>query len=258
MKLGLCTSFQNVSLAAELGFDYVECALNALAAMQENEYQQLLTDAKSFPIPVSKCNCLLPGDIPVVGPDADEQVQRAYLEKAFSRANALGITVAVFGSGKARSVPAEWPHAEAWRQLAAFLNLLAEYGDRHGVTIAIEPLRRKECNIVNLVSEGTALAALANHPRIGVLGDAFHMNVSAEPYEALLHAGKLLKHIHVSHTLPDHTGRIYPADGDGEDYAALFDTLKAMDYQGDVSIEAGCRDLRTEGAAALKCLKKHL
>ncbi len=258
MKLGLCTSFQNVSLAAELGFDYAECALNALAAMPENEYQQLLTDAKDFPIPVSKCNCLLPGDIPVVGPDADEQVQRAYLEKAFSRADALGITVAVFGSGKARSVPAGWTYGEAWRQLAAFLNLLAEYGDKYGVTIAIEPLRRKECNIINLVSEGTAMAALANHPRIGVLGDTFHMNVGAEPYEALAHADALLKHIHVSHTLPDHSGRVYPADGDGEDYASLFETLKAMQYQGDVSIEAGCKDLRTEGAAALECLKKHL
>ncbi len=256
MKLGLCTSFLNVHLAAELGFDYIECALNALAAMPEGEYEQLLADAVSFPIPVSKCNCLLPGEVVVVGPGADETVQRAYLEKAFSRARELGIDVAVFGSGRSRSVPEGWAFAEGWRQVASFLTLLAEYADKYAMTVAIEPLRRQECNLLNLVSEGTALAALTAHPRIGVLGDTFHMNASHEPYAALTHAGALLKHIHISHTLPDLSGRIYPADGDGEDYAALFAALKAADYQGDVSIEAGCKDLRTEGAAAFRCLKK--
>ncbi len=256
MKLGLCTSFQNIHLAAELGFDYIECALNALAAMPEADFQQLLADSRHFPVPVSKCNCLLPGDVHVTGPEASETVQRAYLDRAFSRARSLGVTVAVFGSGGARGVPEGWPFDEAWRQIAAFLRLLGEYGDRYGITVAIEPLRRQECNLLNLVSEGAALAALTNHLRIGVLGDTFHMVSGGEPYSALTNAGTLLRHMHISHTLPDLSGRIYPADGDGEDYAALFAALKAADYQGDVSIEAGSKDLRTEGAAAFRCLKK--
>lgn len=258
MKLGLCTDPRTAPLAAELGFDYVECALNALAAMPEADYEMLLLDAASFPIPVSKCNCLLPGNVHVTGPEADESIQRAYLEKAFSRAKAVGIKLASFGSGAARSVPEGWPYEKAWQQIAAFLMLLAEYGEKYGVTIAIEPLRRAECNIINLVSEGTALAAITAHPRIGVLGDTFHMNASHEPYSALAHAGSLLKHMHISHTLPDLSGRVFPADGDGEDYAPLFTTLKAMGYQGDISVEAACRDLRADGVAAVRCLNKYL
>ena len=258
MKLGLCASPDQVQLAYELGFDYVECALNALAAMSEEDYQQLLEKSASFPIPVTKCNCLLPGDVRPVGPDVCEDQLRAYLEKAFSRASSIGVKVAVFGSGAARKVPESWSHAEAWKQIASFLKLLAEYGDKYDITIAIEPLRRAECNILNLVTEGTILSALTDHPRIGVLGDTFHMISSSEPYSALTQAGSLLKHIHVSHTLPDLSGRIYPARGDGEDYAELFDTLKAMNYQGDVSIEAGCKDMRAEGAEALRCLKQYL
>ena len=258
MKLGLCAKPDQVNLAAELGFDFVECALNALATMPEEEYQQLLKAAPDFPIPVTKCNCLLPADVRPVGPDVSEEQLRTYLEKAFSRASSIGVKVAVFGSGASRFVPEGWSHTEAWKQIAAFLKLLAEYCDKYDITIAIEPLRRAECNILNLVTEGTLLAALTNHPRIGVLGDTFHMISGGEPYSALTQAGDALKHIHVSHTLGDLSGRIYPAEHDGEDYGELFSVLKAMNYQGDVSIEAGCTDMRAEGAQALHCLRKYL
>ena len=258
MKLGLCASPDKVSLAYELGFDYVECALNALAAMSEEDYQELLKAVPTFPIPVSKCNCLLPGDVRPVGPEVSESQLRAYLEKAFSRASSIGVKVAVFGSGAARNVPEGWSHVDAWKQIADFLKLLAEYGEKYDITIAIEPLRRAECNIMNLVTEGTIFSALTNHPRIGVLGDTFHMISGGEPYSALTQAGKALKHIHVSHTLPDLSGRIYPAEGDGEDYSELFDTLKAMGYEGGVSIEAGCDDMRADGEKAIACLKKYL
>lgn len=258
MKLGLCTSVENIALAAELGYDYIECALNSLAAASEEEYQQLQTIVRTASIPVTKCNCLLPASVPVCGPHASEQQQREYLEKAFSRAQSLGIKLAVFGSGGARKVPEGWSHVKAWEQIISFLHLLGEYGEKYDITIVIEPLRRKECNILNLVSEGTAMAAAVKHPRIAVLGDTFHMLSCHEPWDALTYAGEKLQHIHVSHALPDLSGRIYPAPGDGEDYAPLFDTLKAMHYQGDMSVEAGCKDLRTEGANALACLKQYL
>ena len=33
MKFGLCTNFDNIELAAQMGFDYVECAFSRLAAL---------------------------------------------------------------------------------------------------------------------------------------------------------------------------------------------------------------------------------
>lgn len=258
MKLGLCTNPDNVAIAAELGFDYVEIGLSALAAMEEKDYQALLAKKDGFAVPILCCNGALPGTVKTTGPDANEAQQRAYLEKAFSRASALGVKTVVYGSGASRGVPEGWKHTDGWKQIVAFLKLAAEYCEKYDIRIAIEPLRRKECNIVNLVSEGTLLSAMVDHPRIGVLGDSFHMISSAEPYQALSYAGEKLYHVHISHSLPDLSGRIYPACGDGEDYAALFDTLRAMDYQGGVSIEAGCNDLRTDGAEALRCLKQYV
>ena len=37
--------------------------------------------------------------------------------------------------------------------------------------------------------------------------------------------------------------------------AEIFQALKRMGYQGDVSLEAGCRDLEKDGAAAIACLR---
>ena len=258
MKLGLCTGPENTALAAELGFDYVECGLSALAAMPDEDYERLLLQKPSFAVPVTHCNGFLPGSVKTTGPDVSEAQQREYLEKAFSRAAALGVHTVVYGSGASRGVPEGWSHREAWKQIIAFLKLAAEYAETYGITIAIEPLRRRECNIVNLVSEAVLLAAAVNHPRVGALGDTFHMRSSFEPYQALAFAGESLRHVHISHSLPDLSGRIFPAEGDGEDYQEIFDTLRAMGYQGCVSIEAGCSDLRAEGAAAVRCLKKQM
>ena len=170
-------------------------------------------------------------------------------------AHALGVETVVFGSGGARRVPEGFSHVTAWRQIADFLRLVGEYGEKYQINTALEPLRRKECNIINLVSEGTLLSALVNHPRVGVLGDTFHMLCGSEPWAALEYAGEKLLHVHISHPLPDLSGRDFPAPGDGCDYAEIFQALKRMGYQGDVSLEAGYKDLEKDGAAAIACLR---
>ena len=255
MKLGLCANFENLEVAAKCGFEYVECAFNKLAAMPEEEYQALLAKKDSFPVPVTKANLFLPADVKPLGPDACEKVQREYLELAFSRGSAIGVKLVVFGSGGARNVPEGWSHARAWRQLTDFLELVAEYAEKYDIVVALEPLRSSECNILNYVSEGTALCGIVNHPYITVLGDTFHMEYGSEPWDHLARAGEKLSHIHISHPLPDWSGRIYPAPEDGTNYAEIIKVLKDMGYKGDISVEAGCKDMEKDGIAAFNCIK---
>lgn len=258
MKLGVCTSPENVFMAAAAGFDYVECALNTLAAMEEDKYLELLHSSSDFPIPISKCNCLLPGDVKAVGPDVSPQKLCAYLDHAFSRASRLGIKLAVFGSGKARSYPEDASFGNPMQQLADCLHLMAQYGDKYDIDIAIEPLRPQECNLVNLVFEATIMAIAVNHPRIGVLGDTFHMLSSHEPWQNLANARHKLYHMHISHTLPDLSGRVYPRCGDGEDYAAVIRILREMGYRGDMSVEASTKAFSSDAIEAVLCLKPML
>ena len=255
MRLGLCTNPNNTELAARLGFDYVECGLSALSAMEEKEFQSLAERVPGMPLPILKCNGFLPGTIKLTGPDASMDALEAYVEKAFTRAHQIGIQVAVLGSGAARQVPEGWSYAKAWRQIADFLRMANGYCEKYGIDIALEPLRRKECNILNLVSEGVELAAMVDLPHIFTLGDTFHMLSSHEPFTALTNAGAMLRHVHISHPLADMSGRDFPHPGDGQDYAEIFRCLRAADYQGDVSIEAGSKDLEADGPLAVKCLK---
>lgn len=256
MKLGVCTTPSNIQIAADCGFDFLECSLAGLAQMTEEEYQALLSQKPSFPIPITRCNSMLPATVPITGPKADPWQQNAYVDKAFARASALGVTVVVFGSNTARNVPEGACYTEGWRQIADFLRRCIPYCEHYGITIAIEPLRRVSANILNLVSEAQILAALIHHPRITVLADTFHMVSSHEPWDAMTKAGRLLTHVHISCPTPDLSTRYYPAPDDGcDDYPAIIETLKAMDYQGDISVEAGVRDFETDCKAAVACLR---
>ena len=253
MRLGVCTKFENLDLAAKAGFDYAECNLSALAALDEEAMRALI--ARDFPIPVLRANGMVPGEVKICGPDASETRWCEYLTHAFSRAHALGVEIAVFGSGAARMVPNGFPFAEAWRQIVQFLRVAAEIGEAYAMRIAIEPLRREECNIVNLVSEGTLLSAIVDSPRVGVLGDTFHMLSMHEPYEALENAGEKLLHVHISRPLKNLVGREYPYPNDGADYESLFAALKQMQYAGTVSIEAGTCDFAYDAPRAVERLK---
>lgn len=253
MRLGVCTGFENIELAAKAGFDYLECSISALAAMSDAEFAALA--ARDFPIPVLKGNCMVPGSVKVCGPEAGEAAWREYLARAFSRAHALGVQVAVFGSGAAREVPNGFAFDAAWRQILAFLRVAAEIAEQNGLKVAIEPLRREECNIVNYVSEGVLLSASVGSPAIGALGDSFHMLTVREPFGALENAGERLLHVHISRALNDLSGREYPYPGDGVDYESMFDVLKRMGYRGDVSIEAATRDFAFDAPRAVERLK---
>ena len=254
IRLGVCTLPENAALLGAQGFDYIEVGLAWLHGLSDEEYAAQLDIVRNAPIPVEAANGMLPGTLKVTGPEVSEEDIAAYLDKAFSRAHEMGIKVVVFGSGAARGVPEGFSHAEAWRQIARFLAVVDTYCERYGIELAIEPLRRAECNIINLVSEGAMMSALIDLPHIGTLGDTYHMVCSHEPYSAFSVAGRLLKHVHIRHTLGVDQGRIWPAEGDGEDYKEIFDALKAAGYDGRVSIEAGCEDMKNDGPTAYSVL----
>lgn len=258
MKLGVCTSPDLCEAAAKAGFDYIECALNGIAQMPDAAFDALIEKLPQMPLPILKCNCFLPGELKVTGPEAEERKQKVYLEKAFSRAKALGVELVVFGSGGARQVPEGTSMDAAWRQMAAFLELCGVYATRFGIRIALEPLRQAECNLLNLVTEATLLAALANHPLIGVLGDSFHMASGHEGPETLAIAGEKMWHVHISHHAKDLSGRDYPRPGDDGAYAAYFNTLRKMGYSGDVSVECSTTDFETDAPLAVARLRPFL
>jgi len=252
IRLGVCTAPANAAEVAQIGFDYIELGLSSIAAMSEEEFNTLAAQMDECPIKAEAYNGMLPASVPVTGPDVNASQQHEYLELAFARAHRLGGKVVVFGSSGARNVPEGFDFGQAWRQISNFLRLAQPHAQEHGITIAIEPLRRGESNIINLVSEAVALSALLQLSNVKALGDTYHMAMCSEPLSALTNAGELLAHVHTANAL----GRILPKEGDGENYLGIFQALKASGYEGRISCEAGCKDFANDAQAAFDVLDK--
>lgn len=252
IRLGICTDLKNAGILAGAGFDYIETAMNAVAAMSAGEFAHARDELSRAGIPCEAMNCMLPGSIRLTGPKADIAGIEAYLSAAFSRAGELGVKVAVFGSGESRRVPEGFSPAEAQSQLRDFLILADRLAGENGLNIAIEPLRHAESNVLNRVSEAKELAAKLNLPHVGVLGDTYHMDSEGEPLEALARAGGLLWHIHMARP----QSRLYPLPGDGAEgeYHRLFQLLKKMNYSGRVSIEGRTASLSEDARRSFALL----
>lgn len=253
MRFGICASLASLEAVTAAGCDYIELPVTALLQPEQPEADVMppvtlrLAESRLKP---ETYNLLLPGGLKVVGPATDPERQERYLQAAFRRAKLLGGEIAVLGSGEARRIPEGWPEAEASRQMLAFLGRCGEAALRHGMTVAIEPLNRDECNFINSVAEASALAAKANHPAVGVLSDLYHVTQDGQSYGETRAALRLL-HVHVAGQ-----GRRGPTADDHEFLAGYFAVLKAMGYLGRISIEARWEDLEAQAVSALEVLNR--
>jgi len=254
MRFGICTAPENAGILAELGYDYVECAITPLAAMEQSAFEETRQRVLASPLRCEAGNLFLPGSCRVTGEAADFDAAIAHLRVAIPRFAALGGQVAVFGSGGARAVPEGWPMEKAMEQLAEFCRLAGDVCAENGVRVAIEPLNRKECNIINSVKEGVALAEMASHPSVGVLADWYHVAAENEGTGGILCAGARLWHCHIAKP----GGREYPAgkDGAAASYAEFFGALRAIGYGGRISVE-GRGEPEADGKAALMAMREN-
>lgn len=238
MKLGYCTSFTDDLFLAQhqLGADYVECGLSQIAACPEDVFQDRIKAMEKAAISCKAANVLFPGELSLTGPSVQEEEIACYLDKAFRRAQRLGVKTVVFGSGGARRIPEDFPRDKAWQQLLHLCrDILGPAAKTYGITCCIEPLNRKECNILNTCAESFRLVQEANHPNVQLLMDLYHFDVEQEPLSSLTRYGSHLQHLHIASAK---NNRAQPREGDGEDYPALFSALQQLHYQGKLSIEA--------------------
>ena len=247
MKYGICCgpSLDRIRKAAEIGFDYVELGVSEIAAMSEEEFEQY----KDLPIPAETFNVLFPGNIKLLG-DTPEADIRDYLTKALGRVCEIGGQLVVFGSGNARRVPDGMPYAEGFRKLVERTRLIGDIAASYGLTVAIEPLRFKETNIIHTLSEGAALSAMADRPNVKLLADTIHFWDNGEPISQI-RVIRDFAHIHISSR-----DRYAPIPEEIPLYREFVDALRYGGYDARLSIECGYRDYASEAAVGLEVLKQ--
>ncbi len=255
MRFGCCLNMivpPGASLADGLrrlqgiGFDYAELPLARLAALDEAGLGEVESALRDLGLRCEACNDFLPPDLALCGPGADVPRIRAYVRHALERAARLQVAVVVFGSAGARMAPPGCPPGAAHAQLAAFLADCAPVADRLGITIAIEPLNRRECNQLTTVAAAAALCRQVAHPRIQLLVDYFHVMRTGDTTADIAAAQQLIRHVHASH--PGERRCVTRPDGD---FTAFVDLLRAGGYDQRLSLEAYADEINVDGALML-------
>lgn len=255
IPIGICAEFHNLPDAHALGYDYVETPLCALTELSEGYFDEFAAWCEGTGVRVRAVNRLLPEGLDIVGPDVRAPELHAYLDRAFARCRRLKVKVAALDAPLQRTVPGGYDYPLAWRQLGNFLRLIQPHARACGMAVAVEPLRKTDCNLMNLVSEATLMAGLLQLDNVGVAANTGAMAMAAESYSALEQAGSALMHVHIEHPLT----RRMPREGDGEDYWKLLRILKKQGYAGGVSVAfSKTMDFTSDARAALLCLSQAL
>lgn len=261
MRFGCClnmvatgpdkTGFEHLGTLKESGFDYVELPLAEMMALSDETYAQLRQALRQYDVPCEVCNNFFPTTMRLTGPDADPSAAMDYVHKALRRAGELGVEYVVFGSGKAKNVPEGFSRERAYEQVTQLLQDISPVAGTHGISIAIEPLRKAECNLINTFEEGCRLARDVSRPNIRVLVDFYHLTVEAEPPARVRELGReYLGHVHFANP----TGRVYPLREDEADYLPFMRALHAAGYDGRISCEAYTDDFQVSAPLARNLL----
>ena len=252
VQVGYCTSAKNVAAAKAAGFDYVEVSTTEIAALPDADFEKMLQDVRQVGLPTPAANLFLPATLKVTGPAIDPEQQMAHVRKAFGRLSRLGTQIVVFGSGGARRVPDGFSKDEAFAQLVAFGKRIAPEARSHGITVAIEPLRREETNIINSAAEGLALVEAIGDPNFQLMIDFYHLASEKESPAIVSRAKDHLRHLHMANP----TGRVFPLVWDEFDYAPFFATLRQAGYNQRISVEASTKDLTADAPRAIALLRR--
>ena len=263
MKIGCCvnmlaregnaTGSQWIGSLQKYGYDYVELPLAQVMELSDSDFQTLCDSLSRFGIPCECCNNFFPASVRLTGPQADLSKAEEYMQRAVPRAAKLGAKVIGFGSSGAKNLPDGFDKEEAFRQVVAVLKKAGEICGEYGIVIAIEPLNRKESNLILNLSEGAALMEAVSMPEVRLLVDYYHFVMEKDTLQTLRKWTPTLRHAHFA----DPKGRVFPLEANSE-YTAFFEVLQEAGYSGRCSIEAYSETPETDLARGIQVLRKCL
>jgi sugar phosphate isomerase/epimerase len=247
IQLGVCEPTASFASAVGFGFDYFDAEAVEIAAMSDTQFAAFKQQVDASPIRCHAFRSFIRRGV-LVGPNPSQDLE-PYLKTTTARCAALGAKVIVFGSGGARNVPEGFSRTKAWDQLCAFLRKAGDIAKPHGITIAIEHLRRAETNIVNTVAEAAQLAADTAHSNVRIVVDYYHLRHENDTPDALYKAQKLIVHLHIANP----AGRVWPTRADNDPlYKRFFQVVREIGYRGGISIEAPNGKMVNDAPEALR------
>jgi sugar phosphate isomerase/epimerase len=236
VAFGITGRLGSARMLKDAGCDYIEEAVGGLLMPNkgDDEFAKRLPEISAALIPVKNCNSFLPGELKSIGPQMNLEAVLAYANTAFKRARMVGIDIITYGSGGSRKIPDGFAKEDAKKQFVEVLKGMGPLAAAQNVRVAVEPLRKEECNFLNNIREVAEMIRAANHPNVGITADLYHMVLGGDVPADLDANIDILHHFH----LAEKEKRALPGVA-GDDFRGWFAVLAKHGWKGRVSIEAG-------------------
>ena len=253
VEIGVCAGTEDLGKAERWGFDYLEPAAAAIAALSATEFERVRQQVLASRLRCRSFNSLI-RTMQVVGPEANLDAVSIYLNAALDRCRQLGARVVVWGSASSRNIPAGHSREQAWQEIKRFLQRAGDIAKSHELVIGIEPLRKQESNIINAGAEALRLVDEVKHPNVKMIIDYYHLRMENEDPDILVRAREHVVHLHFANP----NGRRWPKSVDDDpEYGRFFQFVKQIGYTGGLSIEAR-GTFEEDGATSLAFLRGEL
>ena len=239
MKFGVCCSpdTEKFALLKKYGFSFAEICLFDLANASDEDIAKMLKICEKSNIYVESSNCFFPGSIKLYN-NSDYNEIKTYVNNVLARLSKLGGKVAVLGSGRVRNIPEEYDRTIAENQFIEVLKICGDIAGSYGLDIAIEPLSKKETNLINTVAQGIEFCERVKHEHVKCLADFYHVFTNNETLDAIENSNGMLIHTHLARPNAD---RNMPTIADIDGCRPWAQALKKCNYKGRMSLEGGMK-----------------
>jgi D-psicose/D-tagatose/L-ribulose 3-epimerase len=253
MKFALCNEVlhplpfeQQCKLAAALGYDGLEVAPFTLAAdpmdLSDAQAAEFTRIAAGHGLAIFGLHWLLvaPAGLSIVSEDeAVRQRTLMVMSRMVELCAIMGGNYLVHGSPKQRSVPAGMARDRAMALATECFARMGDEASQTGVVYCIEPLSRRETDLINTVAEAAAIVDQVASPGLKTMIDCSAAGqAEAQSIDALM--AQWMPSGHIAHVQVNDPNRRGPGQG-AMQFAPVLRTLMHMQalghYNGVVAVE---------------------
>ena len=251
--LGVCAPYEKAAMLRELGYSFVEESVGRFLLPDggEEAYARNVQQLKTTGMPIRSYIYFFPGSLKSVGPTLHHEAILQRADLALKRAKECGSKNIVFGSGGSRAIPDGFDRDKAKAQHIELCQKMAPLAEKHGVTLAVEPLNRSETNFINSLAEGVEIIQAVNNPWFKLQCDIYHMLKDDEKPEEIIKYKDYIVHCH----LAEKQKRTAPGIA-GDDFKPYFRALKKIKYSGGLSLECNWTDFDKEVKQGIDVVKQ--
>lgn len=250
MKLGVCTDIKNAQKIKALGFEEIELSCGYIYELDRDKLDEIIQIKKQTGIKTSVVNCLMAGTAVKLFEEDGIEKSRLYLIELVKKLSLLQVKIVVFGSGGYRQIPDDVSHDVVVEKISEYLEMLCSIMDAYGITVVIEPLNKKECNVLTTTSESMEYIKKLNLPNLMLLVDYYHFELENEPVERIGEYKNYIKHMHIATPVT----RAYMTADDDHNYSEFVNAISEVPVI--LSLEGKCEDFDQEIEKVAEFYKK--